>query len=320
MTCPKCITPISEAGPCPGCHFDVPVEWLTNIQCSIAVTGARAAGKSVFIGVMIRHFRQFLGDMHHTFLTPLKDTEGRFEGNFENYLYGAGRGVIPPTPPDVPSPLMWSFTVQGKSFCLALADAAGESFERLTPAENGFAYLGAVDMICALVDPLKVADVRAIVRDTGIPLPAEAGNDLQVLQRVLAARAAHVIPGRAQLLALTISKFDVLQSLKDVDNDRWVSIMGRPGSAMQRDPSFVTPWEDQGDRTLLHYELRSLLRILGAPLIEAAITQSGMNHGLYAVSALGRPPGNDGFSSSGISPYRVLDPLKTLITAKANQA
>ncbi|OFE16156.1 hypothetical protein BA895_19905 [Humibacillus sp. DSM 29435] len=319
MTCPKCTKTVSAAGACGGCGFEVPPHWLTDVQCSMAVTGARSAGKSIFIGVMIRHFGQFLADRHHTFLTPLNDTEDRFLRTYENYLYGE-EGIIPPTPPDVPEPLMWSFTMGGRRFCLSLADAAGESFERLTPDQNAFAYLGGVDMICSLIDPLKVSDVRAIVRDTGIPLPAEAGNDLQVLRRVLQARAAHAIPGRVQVLALTISKFDVLQGLKNVDNDRWVSIMGRPGAAMQRDPSYVTQWDDPQDRLLLSQELRSLLPVLGAPLIEAAATESGLPYYLYAVSALGRPPGNDGFSTSGISPYRVLDPLKTLLTMKAVQA
>ncbi len=318
MTCPRCAAPVSAAGRC-ACGFDVPAEWLTDIRCSIAVTGARSAGKSILIGVMMRHFRQFLEQIHHTFLVGLGDTDERFEENYENHLYGS-KGIIPPTPPDLPEPLLWTFTLGGRRFCLSLTDAAGESFERLTPEEKDFAYLGTVDMICCLIDPLKVPGVRAIVRDTGIPLPAEAGNDLQVMQRVIQARATHAVPGHTPILALTISKFDVLQGLKSVEHDQWRSIMGRPGAAMQRDPSFVTPWADPEDRLLLHQELRSMLPALGAHLVETAANDSGLPYYLYAVSALGRPPANDGFSPAGISPYRVLDPLKTLLSAKAATA
>lgn len=309
MTCPSCAGEISDSGRCQHCSFDVPVEWLTSTRMSMAMTGAQTAGKTVLIGVMMRTFEQFLNTQHLTVLNTLGDTRKRMDETYpEIFLSGElPRG----TPPAQPQPLLWSFVLGARPYCLALTDAAGEQFEQLTPDDQSFAYLGTVDLIVSIIDPLKVDSIRALLAGAGVAIPDHAGNDLEVMRKVIAARAAHTKPNHRQFLGVTLSKFDELQALRDHPDSTWRGIMNRPGAAMQRDPSFTSKYDDVGDMRLLNHELRGLLDLLHGELLVAQAGASGMSTRLFATSALGHRPTNR-VSPAGVSPYRVLDLIKAL--------
>ena len=311
VTCPRCTAEIKSAGACPSCAFDVPKEWFTSTRMSMAVTGARTVGKTVLIATMIHVLREFLETRHHTFLTPLADTGERFE-RYSRKLFEA-RQMLEPTPPaqqEPVQPLMWSFSLGGVSRCLSLVDAAGEDFERLDPSDASFAYLGDVDLVLSLIDPLKVHEIAALLGGS-VSIPSHSGDDVEVLRSVLTARRDHAREGRQQHLGIVLSKFDELQRLRCVDAPPWQSIMSRPGAAMQRDPSLASSFDDFADYRLLQAELTSLLTLLHGGRLVSAAEQSGIGHRLFATSALGHRP-TDRVNPAGISPYRVLDPVKAL--------
>lgn len=316
--CPRCYQPVAAAGQCGTCGFHVPQAWLECTQLSLAFTGARTAGKSVLIGVMMDQFQYFLEQRHNSFLTELGGTKERFHHKYRTPLF-VERNLLQATPPaakEALEPLMWSFEYGGHPVCLSIIDAAGEDFEVLAPSDARFRYLGFVDLIVALVDPLKVPGVKAVLEDV-VSLPESSGQDIDVLRMVLACRQTHRGEGGPpQALAVLLSKFDVLQRLRDVSASPWQSIMNRPGSTLQRDPSMVEAFDDRRDADLLHHELESLLPLLGAQLVLSAAHAAGIPYRLFAMSALGAEPNASTVGRGGIIPFRVLDVLQAALTKK----
>jgi len=318
MLCPRCYQPVASSGSCPSCGFDVPVEWLTCTQFSIAITGARTAGKSVLIGVMMDQFEYFLGEQHQSFLTPLGGTQERFEAKYRRPLFEQ-RNLLPPTPPvrdERLEPLLWGFRYGDQSVCLSIIDAAGEDFEALAPSEPQFRYLGFADFIVAMVDPLKVPGVAAVLEGV-VTVPHGSGHDLEVLRAVLAARNAHRQEGGPdQVLGIVLSKFDVLQRMRELSATPWQSVFNRPGATLQRDPSMVSPFYNWQDGELLQQELRGLIHLLGASMLLTAAGESQIPYRLFATSALGSEPNASTVGRGGIVPFRVLDVLQAGLAKK----
>ena len=321
VICPTCCVPIRSPGICGSCGFDVPRQWFDEHRLSLAMTGARYTGKSVLIAVMMQQFRYFLEQRHNTFLEPLGSTNETFVEFYVNPLY-TNKETLKSTPNAITKPivpLLWSFRYGEERFCLALYDAAGEDFERLAPSDPAFTYLAHVDLIASLIDPLKVDGISAVL-DGEVTVPAGASDDLTVMRHVLTARAAHAGSSSPRpALAIVLSKFDVVQALRVLPATPWQSIMNRPGSAMQRDPSFVSLTEDNRESDLLHAELESLLAIMGARLLLAAAKESGLPSRLFAVSALGIPPRSEAVHPGGITPFRVIEILKAGLTLKQRE-
>lgn len=321
VVCPACCGEVRGPGPCPSCSFDIPQQWGEQIQLSIAMTGARTAGKSVLIAVMMEQFRYFLEQRHSTFLEPLADTQTIFEEWYLRPLYRQ-RNMLRPTPAAAQQaivPLMWSFRYGAHRYCLALYDAAGEDFEALTPSDPRFRYLGQVDMLVSMVDPLKVEGISAVL-DGRVTLPTGAGDDLTVMRQVLKARSAHAVADKRQVLAIVLSKFDVVQDLRTLSAAPWQSIMNRPGAAMQRDPSFSGLAWDAAEHARLEAELYGLLHAMRAHLLLAAAKEARLPYWIFAVSALGMPPSSDAVHRGGITPFRVIEILKAGLSLKGEAA
>ena len=316
--CPRCYQQVARSGGCPNCRFDVPVEWLTSMQLAIAITGARTAGKSVLIGVMMDQFEYFLGQQHQSFLTPLGSTKERFHQKYRVPLFEQ-RNLLRPTPPardEQLEPLLWSFEYGEQAVCLSIIDAAGEDFESLAPSDARFRYLGFSDLIVAMVDPLKVPGVAAVLEGV-VTVPRGSGHDLEVMRSVLAARAAHRQQGGPdQVLGIVLSKFDVLQRMRDLSASPWQSIFNRPGSTLQRDPSMVSAFDNRNDADLLQHELNGLLGQLGASMLLTAASDAQIPYRLFATSALGAEPNAATIGRGGIVPFRVLDVLQAALTKK----
>lgn len=316
--CPRCYTSVSSSGKCPSCGFDVPVEWLTSTQFAMAITGARTAGKSVLIGVMMDQFEYFMEHRHRSFLTALGHTKDRFDQLYREPLYEQ-RNLLKPTPPAEKQPiepLLWSFEYGGQRICLSIIDAAGEDFEALAPTDSRFRYLGFVDLIAALVDPLKVPGVSAVLEGV-VTVPRGSGHDIEVLRAVLAARTAHREQGGPdQVLGIVLSKFDVLQRMRELQASPWQAVFNRPGSTLQRDPSMVAAFDNWQDAELLRLELEGLLELLGAGLLRTAAEEAQIPYRLFATSALGAEPDASTIGRGGIVPFRVLDVLQAGLTKK----
>ena len=299
---------------CPVCHWTLPDGWRQAQAICIAMAGARATGKSLYIGVLIKQL-ELLCESLGTAMEPVTRASAEaYALNYQKPLY-VQRGLIPPTPtvqtqaPHQREPLMFSVGAwHGLRRIVVLRDVAGEDLESGDLQAPHFGFFGNADAVFFMFDPLRVKGIRDQLHDL---LPAQfygGGDPRSVLSNVLMA----VGPGRPKL-AVILSKFDALRVLRDVQGSEWSQIMSNAGAAYLRDTSASRAY-DEGDGQLLHEEVRSLLlRLHGASIVTAVENPSSgvrLAHRYFVVSALGQPPVGNRLNARGIAPFRCADPLR----------
>lgn len=315
--------PLSEAsqalqGPaveiCPVCHYMLPDDWRNGHAVCIAMAGARATGKSLYIGVLVKQLELLCEHLGVSMQPATRATTTAYAMNYETPLY-VQRGLVPPTPTvqtqasHQREPLIYGIGVwHGVRRYLVLRDVAGEDLESGELYTAPFRFFANADAVLFMFDPLRIKGIRDQLHDL---LPAQAfsgGDPRAVLNNVL-----HAVGTAQPKLAVIVSKFDALRVLRDVEGSEWSLIMSNAGAAYLRDPS-DTPQYDESDGQLLHEEVRSLLTRLHGGSIVAAVENpaTGMRlvHRYFAVSALGAPPSGNRLHSRGIAPFRTVDPVR----------
>ncbi len=309
---------------CPRCHQLLPPKWRETDTIAVAMAGSRTTGKSVYLGVIVKQLQAFAGKMGGSFL-PLDNASAEaYRENYERVLYEA-RGLIEPTfrlaNQDAVHrvPLTFGLSIPGKPRrAIVLRDVAGEDFE--DPQDEGvlFEFLGHADSLFYLVDPLSVRPIQQMLYGLVDTINTQGKEPLTTLSNVLNLVSRASSGGRGVRLAVMLSKFDALQRLAAVEARPWNEIMGNAGAAFSRDP-FATDgiWDDR-DGDLLDAEVRGLLELLGAtPLVNLANLEFA-DRRFFAVSALGRAPAQGGRSirGRGIAPFRVLDPMRWVMSGR----
>lgn len=314
--CPTCSEPMREA--CPHCHYALLDGWRNGHAVCIAMNGARATGKSVFIAVVVKQLQRLALQMGTVMQFGDARTRDTFTEVYEKPLY-VERGLMAPTPAAITDnsyqrePLVFNLgMVQGRVRFLVLRDVAGEEMER-PPAQAGhLQFLAHADGIFFMFDPLAVPNIREKLVDL-IPAQLQVGGDplivLGNLQRLVGRSSPRV--------GVILSKFDALHALRGVDDVQWSGIMSNTGAAFLRDPSEDQAAYDVGDGLLLHEEVKSLLDRLGGGGVVRSMEnpQTGVPimHQFFAVSALGESPDGRRLNAHGIAPFRCLDPVKWIL-------
>lgn len=298
---------------CPTCERPYPPRWLDAGTTSIVMAGATGTGKSIYIAVMIKQLEQWAAARGMDLAPATPAVRRVFQEHYVNPLY-VERGIMGNTPPsstqDAYQRESLVFELIGRDDVrhhLIIRDVAGEDLEKADELAPGqLAFFGNADCVLFLVDPLKIDGVATSLR--GLVPEQELGGDPK---QVLAATLALVAHGTPRL-GVIMSKFDVMQALRDVQGGgQWSAIMRNPGAAFFRDPGpFVLASEHDG--TLLHHEVRSLLMRLDQRALVARLENAGRTGGyqFFAVSALGDTPRGDQLSTRGIAPFRCLDPVR----------
>ncbi|MGV9797678.1 hypothetical protein ACWDTP_06420 [Mycobacterium sp. NPDC003449] len=315
--------PISEASRalqgnaveiCPVCHFTLPEGWREGHTICIAMAGARATGKSLYIAVLIKQL-ELLCERFGVSMEPVtRGTAQAYVSNYQTPLY-VQRGLLPPTPTvhtqtaNQREPLVFSIGAwHGVRRFLVLRDVAGEDMESGDLHAPPFRFFGNADGVFFMFDPLRVQSIRDQLHDL---LPAQlfsGGDPRSVLSNLLTA-SGHGQPK----LAVILSKFDVLRALRDVEGSEWSLVMSNGGAAYLRDTSDGHHYDEAGAQ-LLHEEVRSLLIRLHGGAIVAAVENPASGIRLptryFAVSALGHPPNGNRLHARGIAPFRCVDPVR----------
>ncbi|OBF27648.1 hypothetical protein [Mycobacterium sp. ACS4331] len=304
---------------CPVCHFELPEGWREGHAICIAMAGARATGKSLYIAVLVKQL-ELLCERLGVAMSPVtRATAAAYAVNYENPLY-VQRGLIAPTPTVATQsshqrePLMFSLGMWGGvRRYLVLRDVAGEDMESGDLRTPAFRFFANADGVFFMFDPLRVKAIRDQLQDL---LPAQmfgGGDPRAVLNNVLMA----IGPGQPRL-AVILSKFDALRVLRGVEGSDWSLIMSNSGAAYLRDTS-DQPRYDMADGALLHEEVRSLLTRLHGGSIVAAVenpsTGRPLAHRYFVVSALGQPPSGNRLHSRGIAPFRCADPVRWITSS-----
>ena len=303
---------------CPTCHYPISAEWRKAQATCVAMNGARATGKSLYIAVVVKQLKQLAIELGTTLSFANNETRDTYTNIYERPLF-LERGLMAPTPRSNTDssyqrePLIFSLgMVKGIRRYIVIRDVAGEEMEH-PPAQAGhLQFLAHADAVLFMFDPLAVPNVRAKLVDL-VPAQLQAGGDpVAVLGNFL-----NLVGGSVPPLGVILSKFDALQELRRVDDSEWRSIMSNNGAAFLRDPSEETTAYDGQDGALLHEEVKSLLYKLdaGAIVINLENPQDGRKipYRFFAVSALGESPDGRELHSRGIAPFRCLDPLKWVL-------
>jgi hypothetical protein len=320
INCPACATPTRQEV-CAYCSANVPANWRSAHVTCVAMAGARATGKSLMLAVAKEQLELLVERHHRSVLKGIGDTDRFFENNYTKPLFEQRR-ILQATVgmADLETltrePLMFSFQERladgsKRSRILVLRDVAGEDLEAMGGMDKSLSFFSRADAVIALVDPLRVKQINAMLADL-IPRDTRVGGDgVAVLQHVLSLMTQHVPGARTSIpIAVVLSKVDTLQRLREVEDVRWSSIMNRPGSPLQRDPSLMSPEFNSEDGDLLHEEVRGLLELLQASGLTVMLEETADQFRYFAASALGASPEGELIHAGGIAPFRVLDAFK----------
>lgn len=315
VACDGCRKP-TQAMVCPACHLQLPSGWLDHQTVSVVMTGAKASGKSVYVAVAVQQLTLLVEHLGGVCLPFNSSTKRLYE---ENYLGPLRNGQVLETtraanPTEgrlLPAPLVFEIVVGGVRQLLVVRDVPGENLEdsAFNPALLSFA--SRADALLFLVDPLRIQEIKHITRGS-LPEPEALGEDpMSVLNNISRLLGAQTGGGRHPIpIGLVLSKFDVLQEMRKAEHPVWAPVMRNRGAAFQRDPSMKTLAFDPSDATLLSEEINAMLAKLNARGLLNLLDNTFSHVRVFAVSALGHHTYGDRLHTSGIAPFRVLDPLK----------
>jgi GTPase SAR1 family protein len=322
--CPHCGRP-SGRRVCPQCHNPLPSAYCESPGKIVALVGAKNAGKSTYIAVLLHELMNRIGTELDASLVACDDrTIDRYKRDFARPLLQERR-LLPTTAsaataPREPlvylltrtmRPRRWRGLGRGarertESLALVLFDTAGEDLRSREIRDLHLRYLEAADAIVFLVDPLAIPGARAMVRDE---VPPADGSDpdsepLNVIARVTEAlRQRRGTPAGDRLrvpVAVALTKVDAL-----------APALARQSALHRSRPPLGAL--DLDDREAVDAQVRGLLHEWEAGQLDVYLRQQYEEYALFGVSALGGVPRGGRVGTGGVRPHRVEDPLLWLL-------
>lgn len=305
---------------CPVCHAALPVQFGRVDNRLIAMVGAKASGKTVYMTVLLHEMRHRVGEAFGAALTGLDDaTMRRYSADYEDRLY-RDRQMFPGTPTasthrNRVEPLVFRFGLSRRTLfgvrprhtVLSFFDTAGEDFSSQESVELNTRYLTGADGIVLLLDPLQMPGARdSALPGTPLPGTEQLDSPMNVLTRVtnllLAPHTGRSTRRIDTPIAVVFSKLDAFWHLLE------------PSSPL-RDHAPARGRFDVGDSLSVHEEVRRLLKDWDGVPIDHVLDTHYARYRYFGVSALGRGPTPDArVAPTGIQPYRVADPLLWLLS------
>lgn len=295
--------------------------WEDSVTHCVVMAGARASGKSLYLAVLIKQL-ELLALKRFTRVTIKAaddSTRQRYKENYERPLYEEMKHMKPtPTSANVDAyqrdPFIFKLgkwpdaTGKLKENYLVIRDVAGEDLENRNIDPVSMEFFRYADLVIFLFDPIRVRTISPYLEGMFARQSQTGGEPELVLDNI-----ARLIGDERPKLAVTIAKFDILQSLakERVEDNPWKRIMANEGAAFSRD----TGWNYRHfNQWILHLEIQSLLRKFEANellnTIEELYANEPAKYSYFAVSALGEAPKGKDLNRKGIAPYRVLDPVR----------
>ncbi|MFE6867270.1 hypothetical protein ACFVFS_11965 [Kitasatospora sp. NPDC057692] len=316
--CPACAAETTYRI-CPVCHSTLPVQFGMVGHRLIAMVGAKASGKTVYMTVLLHELMNRVGAGLGTALMASDDlTIRRFGSDYEEQLYRHGRlfhGTRTAAANDGRvEPLVFRFSrsrgrlnrSRPRHSVLSFFDTAGEDFNSRENVELNTRYLANADGVILILDPLQMPGARPLARP-GTVLPGSEGVDepVNVLSRVtnmLMARQKGSSGLIRTPLAVVFAKLDAFWDTLD------------PGSPLRGHPPAGDRF-DTADSLDVHEEVRRLLKEWEGVRIDQDLATHYRRYRYFGVSALGAGPTPDALvAPTGIQPYRVTDPLLWLLS------
>lgn len=308
---------------CPECHSQLPVHFGKVGSRLVAMIGAKEAGKTVYMTVLLHELMHQVGARFGASVMGSDDaTRTRFSADYERVLYD-DRRLFPATASAGArggrvAPLVFRFTTERRRLLgarpehtlLSFFDAAGEDLTSQQSVDVNVRYLASADGIILLLDPLQMRGARELVAP-GTRLPRlgpgtdSAVNLLSRVTDMLRARQGLRPSDRiAKPMAVAFSKVDAL------------SHRFEQGTPLRRLPaSAAEPVFDSADSLDVHEHVRSLLDHWEGSQIDQILQHHYERYRYFGLSSLGeRPTPDNRVSQRGIQPYRVADPFLWLLS------
>jgi len=275
----------------------------------IALLGAKASGKSNYIGVLVQELKHKMELPFNCSLTLDNSTASceAYDKYYYQPLYIDGYTVMATEAGIEIPPLMFPlrFYKTSKETALMFYDTAGENLDYPDSMQLFNGYISYAQGIILLLDPLQIPEIRdALIAKGFTGLPEQNTETAKVLDAVIQViRRVANQSGQINIpLALVVTKIDVLEQYDILPADSCL----RSESEHLRYGKFVMP-----DYERTHHEIEALIRTWLQGALMSYIRQFRY-YAFFGVSALGVNP--DGAKLGGdVKPRRVLDPLLWLL-------
>ncbi|MDR1635658.1 MAG: hypothetical protein LBS27_12255 [Bifidobacteriaceae bacterium] len=334
--CPACFSKRMGRSECPDCGAKYPVSgWDKADVVTIAMAGAVNSGKSHYIASMVAELAIYVSQAFGNAITPLGNTADNLAENYLIRITGVdprtGKPVLDPATgfPAQPGkldttaslatenayqkePLMWSLgRIGGVTRVLVIRDVAGEDIEQGRLVLPEFAFFPRSDAVFFMFDPHSIPGIDTL-------LPPEALDKAGARSDAVWANLAAALPAGGPMMGVIVSKFDLLQSLKNQHDPKWSYVMSNASARFYQDqPPSARPRLENGqlmrgdpdDALKLSLELISLLDLAGGQEDKFLRASASANPRFFAVSSLGEPVKGQRLSPRGICRFRVLDPI-----------
>lgn len=317
--CPECHKDTNKII-CPSCHNELPESTLTGKDRIISIVGARASGKSHFVGVLIEELGRVAYDFGGS-IEGFADSYKRWEDNFYNSLYKDGvkleltqssttnvdNGVYMPYIFKLKLKKKKRFGTENECFTFVFFDTAGEDLDSEDVMNTVNKYICKSSGIIFLLDPMQISmvskqlDNEFAKRAAGIELNSATRPD-DIITRVsklirndkgLRETDSIDIP-----VAAVFSKFDAIESLVPKD-----FTVHKPS------PHCSNQYFDLSDWHNVNSEIEALLKEWDARMFISNLKMNYKKFSFFSVSSLGlnNNPVNDRIQRP--RPHRVEDPL-----------
>lgn len=307
--CPKCNTKTTKMI-CPICHNELPHTTGRTKEYLIALIGAKEAGKSVYIAVLINALKQYIGQKLNSSLVALNDeTIKRYQKEFYEPLYEKKELISATLPATavLKSPLIYRFSIGKKNIfgmgghnvvTLVFFDTAGEDLNSIEIMRREIKYISNSSGIIFLLDPLQIPAVRDRLPEDTV-LPTEYTQPEEIVTRVVnLIREDHKISENELIkipVAVAFSKIDAITSIF------------HQGSALSR----ASPHEDQfeiDDCEIVSSEMQAYLQEWIGPNLNNIMDHNFKHFSYFGLSSLGATP-DGGKLTEEVSPFRIGDPF-----------
>ncbi|MCL2362519.1 MAG: hypothetical protein FWC73_12005 [Defluviitaleaceae bacterium] len=329
--CPACNTQAREIL-CPHCHNKINRSTLEGRDILISIIGTRDAGKSNYIGVIIKELIERIGpDGFNATIRPLNDDIGdRYNATYGSYLYNNPPQRLPQTDSSIDEinegayrPYIYRMRFTRKvlfkeiheDFNLVLFDVAGDDVSNLYAMKSVVRYIGKSAGIIFIIDPTRMDDLSHKLPEEIKKQASQAFTSdtaFNVIQRVSDLVMENLPRGTTKIdipIAATFSKIDALRWEEGTYSEKPV-VVGRP--------RFFNPSThvglgafDLNDQYQVHEEIQGMLGAWGARPFVTLLGDNYSNYSFFAVSALGfdYSLNSDGSMSGEPVPHRVEDPI-----------
>ena len=315
--------PVKDKGRCMKCkaarksvfcsvlNKEIPSDFLNGQNFSVALLGAKASGKSNYIGVLVNEIKKKMTSSFNCTLSLAASEESKeyYDNHYYKPLFKHGRVVDATSQDDIP-PLIFPLRFLDsknritKVAALSFYDTAGENLDSTDQMLITNQYISNANGIILLLDPLQIPSIRKKLEGK-IPLPPENTDVTEVLSRIVQnIRDVKNIKGTIKTpLALAFTKIDALEQFDILKED---SCLREESEHLKRGVFVKTDFES------VNIEIRDLLENwLDSELIQ--LMKNFESCAFFGVSSLGGVPNGIKLANDSILPRRVLDPLLWLL-------